>query len=130
MVTIGRHRHSDALLRMDVEDAIEDLSPCPVLEVAADEDPRGPPARFLAEAVAERHCTVCGRAVDAVVCPECGLRIASELLTSKQQHERGAKAAGCTPKTDRWGSTRFPATTVARTLVGPARSAGTRLLRQ
>ena len=61
VVTIGRHRHSQALLRMDVEDAIQDLSPCPVLEVAADEDPRMAARQFLAKAVAERHCTVCGR---------------------------------------------------------------------
>lgn len=88
VVTIGRHRHSEALLRMDVEDAIHDLAPCPVLEVGAEEDPRLTARQFLAEAVAERHCTVCGRQVDAVVCPECGLRIAGELLTSKQQHER------------------------------------------
>jgi K+-sensing histidine kinase KdpD len=89
VLTIGRHRHSEALLRMDVEDAIQDLSPCPVLEVSADEDARVATRRFLVESVAERHCTVCGRAVDAVVCPECGMRIVSELLTSKQQHERG-----------------------------------------
>ena len=43
VVTIGRHRHSQALLRMDVEDAINDLSPCPVLEVAAEDDPRAWP---------------------------------------------------------------------------------------
>jgi K+-sensing histidine kinase KdpD len=88
VVTIGRHRRSEALLRMDVEDAINDLSPCPVLEVAADDDARMAARQFLAEAVAERHCTVCGRQVDAVVCPECGLRIAGELLTSKRQHDR------------------------------------------
>ena len=87
VVTIGRHRHGEALLRMDVEDAIHDLAPCPVLEVAADEDPRVAARQFLAKAVAERHCTVCGRQVDAVVCPECGLRIAGELLTSKRQHD-------------------------------------------
>jgi K+-sensing histidine kinase KdpD len=88
VVTIGRHRHSQALVRVDVEDAIQDLSPCPVLEVAADDHPRQVVRQFLATAVAERHCTVCGRQVDAVVCPQCGLRIASELLTSKNRHER------------------------------------------
>jgi hypothetical protein len=48
--------------------------------------------QFLAESVAERHCTVCGRQVDAVVCPECGLRIAGELLASKQRHERSDRS--------------------------------------
>jgi K+-sensing histidine kinase KdpD len=88
VLTIGRHRHSESLFRVDVEDAIQDLAPCPVLEVAAEADPRQVVRQFLATAVAERHCTVCGRQVDAVVCPQCGLRIASELLTSKNLHER------------------------------------------
>jgi hypothetical protein len=92
VVTIGRHRHSQALIPSDVEDAIHDLAPCPVLEVAAEEDARMAARQFLAEAVAERHCTVCGRQVDAVVCPECGLRIAGELLASKQQHERSERS--------------------------------------
>ena len=97
VLTIGRHRHSETLLRMDVEEAIEDLAPCPVLEVSMDEDPRTAARQFLHEAVSDRHCTVCGRAVDAVVCPECGLRITSELLTSKQQHER-AERSGLHPE--------------------------------
>ena len=87
VLTIGRHRHSESLFRVDVEDAIQDLSPCPVLEVAAEEDPRQVVRQFLATAVAERHCTVCGRQVDAVVCPQCGLRIAGELLTSRNRQE-------------------------------------------
>jgi SpoU rRNA methylase family enzyme len=97
VVAIGSHRHSEALIPSDVEDAIHELAPCPVLEVSAEQDPRAAARQFLAEAVKERHCTVCGRAGDALVCPECGLRIAGELLVSKQRHE-GAERSGLHPE--------------------------------
>ena len=89
VLTIGRHRHSESLFRgWTSRTPFEDLAPCPVLEVAAETDPRASRAPVPGEAVAERHCTVCGRSVDAVVCPECGLRIAGELLTSQRQYQR------------------------------------------
>jgi K+-sensing histidine kinase KdpD len=111
VLTIGRHRHSDALLHADMEDAIHDLAPCPVLEVAADEDPREAAARFLNPSLerqaaasalngpgdGDRPCTVCGRRMQAIVCPDCGARITSELIGQKHQHER-AEGRGLHPE--------------------------------
>ena len=79
-----------------MEDAINDLSPCPVLEVAAEDKPRAwPPGSSWPRQWPSATARCAAGQVDAVVCPECGLRIAGELLTSKNSD---IENAACTPE--------------------------------
>jgi nucleotide-binding universal stress UspA family protein len=87
LLVIGRSQASDALVTVDLEEAVLASAPCPVLQVGATEDPLAAARPHLPITIAEIRCTVCAQPRGATICESCRLRIASEHLRHKLDQE-------------------------------------------
>jgi nucleotide-binding universal stress UspA family protein len=105
MIGIARREHADlivigapgehrALVPLDVEQALENESPIPVLPIRRGVEPlMALQQRFGQSAPPQRHCQLCGQRSEEIVCSACSQRVSAEsryrLRVAEEEYGRG-----------------------------------------
>ena len=89
VIVIGGHSPSAALVPDDVQTALDQLTPCPILHVLPSDQPEAAARRAEALATLERPCIMCGLPNLERICPSCRFRVVAELMHHKWIDELG-----------------------------------------
>ena len=90
VVVVGLGRPSEALIPNGVPEVLDRAGHCPVLQVAQGESYADVVSRLENTHTPRRHCLVCAKAVDDLICQTCQNQITADALESKHRVDKAA----------------------------------------
>ena len=90
VIVLGEGRPSDALIPNGVPEVLDRAGHCPTLSVALGESYADVIRRLEKTRLPGRHCLVCARAVDELICRTCQNQITAEALEGRQRVDKAA----------------------------------------
>jgi K+-sensing histidine kinase KdpD len=91
LIVVGRGHQRGALVPQAIDEILEDAAPCPVVAVGFGETALDVLRGLTLPRTEQRHCLLCARSSDDLVCETCRDRVMADAIDRKRRVEKTAE---------------------------------------